>query len=115
MTTATARELPRHWRAIRQEWTGLTVHQRFEASLAYLLTFVVTAVIVGGTSISGGKGTIIGTLLAVVLLGMIGNVLTLLKLGPDAVYWERAIQGGFILLAVLADHLGGRHRVEGAT
>jgi ribose/xylose/arabinose/galactoside ABC-type transport system permease subunit len=70
--------------------------------------FIVTAVIVGGTSISGGKGTILGTLLAVVLLGMIGNVLTLLRLGPDAVYWERAIQGGFILLAVLADHLGGR-------
>ena len=45
MTTATARELPRHWRAIRQEWTGLTVHQRFEASLAYLLTFVITGVI----------------------------------------------------------------------
>jgi ribose/xylose/arabinose/galactoside ABC-type transport system permease subunit len=75
--------------------------------------FIVTAVIVGGTSISGGKGTIIGTLLAVVLLGMIGNVLTFLKLGPDAVYWERAVQGGFILLAVLADHLGGRRRGQG--
>jgi len=42
---ATARELPRHWKAIRQEWRGLTAHQRFEASLAYLLTFVITAVI----------------------------------------------------------------------
>jgi rhamnose transport system permease protein len=70
--------------------------------------FIVTAVIVGGTSISGGKGTIIGTLLAVVLLGMIHNVLTFLKLGPDLVYWERAIQGAFILLAVLADHLSRR-------
>jgi uncharacterized membrane protein (DUF373 family) len=46
MDTATARELPRHWKAIRQEWTGLTVYQRFEASLAYLLTFVITAVII---------------------------------------------------------------------
>src|SRR5439155_1879043 len=70
--------------------------------------FIVTAVIVGGTSISGGKGTIVGTLLAVVLLGMIRNVLTFLKLGTDAVYWERAIQGAFILLAVLADHLSRR-------
>ena len=62
--------------------------------------FVVTAVIVGGTSISGGKGTIIGTLLAVLLLGMIRNVLTFLKLGSEAVYWERAIQGAIILVAV---------------
>jgi uncharacterized membrane protein (DUF373 family) len=45
MATATARELPRHWNAIRQEWTVLTVHQRFEAALAYLLTFVIAAVI----------------------------------------------------------------------
>src|SRR5688572_26654859 len=45
MATATARELPRHWKAIRQEWTGLTVHQRFEAAVTYLLTFVIAAVI----------------------------------------------------------------------
>ena len=45
MATATARELPRHWKAIRQEWTGLTLHQRFETFLAYLLTFVIGAVI----------------------------------------------------------------------
>ncbi|MEA2708525.1 MAG: rhamnose transport system permease protein [Phycisphaerales bacterium] len=66
---------------------------------------VVTAVVVGGTSISGGKGAIIGTLLGVILLGMVRTVLIFLKLGPAATYWERAIQGGFILLAVLIDHL----------
>jgi ribose/xylose/arabinose/galactoside ABC-type transport system permease subunit len=74
---------------------------------------VVTAVIVGGTSISGGKGTIIGTLLAVILLGIIRTSLIFLKLGLEAVYWERAIQGTFILLAVLADHLALRNRVHG--
>ena len=46
MPPASATELPRHWKAIRREWTGLTVYQRFETSLAYLLTFVITAVIV---------------------------------------------------------------------
>jgi uncharacterized membrane protein (DUF373 family) len=46
MTEATAKELPRHWSAIRQHWRILTVYQRFEASLAYLLTFVIGAVIV---------------------------------------------------------------------
>jgi len=77
--------------------------------------FIVTAVIVGGTSISGGKGTIIGSILAVLLLGSIRSVLIFLKLGLNATYWERAIQGGFILLAVLADHLARRgHGPEGA-
>jgi ribose/xylose/arabinose/galactoside ABC-type transport system permease subunit len=76
--------------------------------------FIVTAVIVGGTSISGGKGTIIGSILAVLLLGIVRSVLIFLKLGLNATYWERAIQGGFILLAVLADHLArrGRHGEE---
>ena len=74
---------------------------------------VVTAVVVGGTSISGGKGTIIGTVLGVVLLCMVSTVLTFLKLGPNAAYWARAIQGGFILLAVLVDHLGRQRRAAG--
>jgi ribose/xylose/arabinose/galactoside ABC-type transport system permease subunit len=75
--------------------------------------FIVTAVIVGGTSISGGKGTIIGTILAVLLLGLVRPVLTFMKLGDEAVYWERAIQGAFILAAVLADHVGRRRSPEG--
>lgn len=66
---------------------------------------VVTCVVVGGTSISGGKGSIVGTVLGVLLLSIIGTVLIFLKLGQQATYWERAIQGAFILLAVLADHL----------
>jgi len=66
---------------------------------------VVTCVVVGGTLISGGQGTIIGSLLAVLLLGMIRTVLIFLRLGPSATYWERAIQGAFILLAVLVDHV----------
>ena len=46
MTDATAKELPRNWSAIRQHWRILTFYQRFETSLAYLLTFVIGAVIV---------------------------------------------------------------------
>jgi ribose/xylose/arabinose/galactoside ABC-type transport system permease subunit len=71
---------------------------------------VVTAVVVGGTSISGGKGTILGALLGVILLGIVRSVLIFLKLGPAATYWERAIQGAFILIAVLVDHLATRQR-----
>jgi ribose/xylose/arabinose/galactoside ABC-type transport system permease subunit len=73
---------------------------------------VVTCVVVGGTSIRGGRGSIVGSLLAAGLLVTIGTVLIHLKLGPGATYWERAIQGGFILLAVLVDHLARPRRRE---
>ena len=69
---------------------------------------VVTCVVVGGTSIRGGTGSILGTLLAVLLLGIVRTVLVFLDLGDMATYWERAIQGAFILAAVLADHLARR-------
>lgn len=69
---------------------------------------VVTCVVVGGTSISGGRGTIIGSVLAALLLGLVRPALIFLKLGEAAADWEKAIQGAFILAAVLADHLGRR-------
>jgi rhamnose transport system permease protein len=61
---------------------------------------VIAAVVVGGTAITGGRGTLFGTLLGVVLLGLIGNVFAFLHVD---VAWERAIQGAIILLAVIAD------------
>ena len=61
---------------------------------------VIAAVVVGGTAITGGRGSVTGTLLGVVLLGAIGPALTFL--GVNA-YWERAIQGAIILTAVAAD------------
>jgi ribose/xylose/arabinose/galactoside ABC-type transport system permease subunit len=84
-----------------------------EIGVGYEL-LAVTAVVVGGTSISGGKGAIIGTVLGVVLLGIVRSSLLFLKLGPASTYWERAIQGAFILLAVLADHLGSSTHSEDA-
>jgi ribose/xylose/arabinose/galactoside ABC-type transport system permease subunit len=43
-------------------------------------------------------------LCGVVLMTMISTVLIFMKLGEDATYWSRAIQGLFILGAILADH-----------
>jgi rhamnose transport system permease protein len=63
---------------------------------------VIAAVVVGGTAITGGRGTLTGTVLGVALLGAIGPALTFL--GVSA-YWERAIQGGIILIAVATDAL----------
>lgn len=61
---------------------------------------VIAAVVVGGTSITGGRGTVLGTLLGVVLLSAVGPALTFL--GVSA-YWERALQGAIILAAVAVD------------
>ncbi len=58
---------------------------------------VIAAVVVGGTAVTGGSGTILGTILGVALLGMIGPALTFL--GASA-YWERAIHGAIILTAI---------------
>ena len=68
---------------------------------------VIAAVVVGGVAISGGRGTLLGTLLGVTLLGTIGPALTFL--GTQA-YWERALQGVVILLAVSTDALPSRTR-----
>jgi rhamnose transport system permease protein len=61
---------------------------------------VIAAVVVGGTAISGGRGTALGTLLGVILLSAIGPALTFL--GVSA-YWERAIHGVLSLAAVAID------------
>jgi rhamnose transport system permease protein len=70
---------------------------------------VIAAVVVGGTSITGGRGTIAGTLVGVALLGAIGTGLTFL--GVSA-YWERALQGAIILAAILYETVRQR-RVPG--
>jgi rhamnose transport system permease protein len=68
---------------------------------------VIAAVVVGGAAITGGKGSIAGSVLGVVLLGAIGPALTFLGI---SVYWERAVQGGIILVAVVMDALRTRAR-----
>jgi rhamnose transport system permease protein len=68
---------------------------------------VIAAVIVGGTAVTGGRGTIAGTFLGVILLGAVGPALTFLGI---TAYWERAIQGAIILAAVSIDALRWRSR-----
>lgn len=66
---------------------------------------VVTCVVVGGVSITGGKGHIMGVVLAVILMTSIRPMLTFLNIGEEGEKWTRAIQGGFILAAVLLDRI----------
>ena len=60
----------------------------------------VAASVVGGVSISGGVGTVSGVLLGALLLGIIQNSLTLIRISP---FWQLAAQGLLILIAVISD------------
>jgi rhamnose transport system permease protein len=62
----------------------------------------IAAVVVGGVAVSGGRGTLTGSLIGVALLGTIGPALVFLQTEPQ---WEKAIQGLIILLAVASDGL----------
>ena len=66
---------------------------------------VVTCVVVGGVSITGGRGSLWGVLLAVLLMTMIRPVLTFLDIGAAGEKWTKAIQGAFIILAVVTDSI----------
>jgi rhamnose transport system permease protein len=72
---------------------------------------VIAAVVVGGVAVSGGRGTLIGPLIGVALLGTIGPALVFLGAQP---YWEKAIQGGIILVAVASDAFELRRRAHAA-
>ncbi len=65
----------------------------------------IAAVVVGGASIRGVRGTMLGTVIGVALLGVVGSALTFLGISA---YWEKAIQGSIILLAALAESWGDR-------
>ena len=63
---------------------------------------VVTAVILGGASLSGGRGSILGTMVAVFIIGVLNNGLNLLSV-PS--FWQEIILGGLLLSAVAFDQL----------
>lgn len=58
----------------------------------------IAACVIGGASLSGGKGTAINTLMGVLILGLIGNIMALMKVAP---YPQQVIKGVIIIVAVL--------------
>jgi ribose transport system permease protein len=56
------------------------------------------AVVVGGTSLAGGRATIVGTFMGVIVFGLIFNLLTQLNLATE---WQQIVKGAIILAAVL--------------
>ena len=62
---------------------------------------VIAAAVIGGASLSGGKGTIFGAILGAILLSMVSSSLALLNV---SVYWQDIIRGSILLAAVTFDH-----------
>ena len=69
----------------------------------------IAAVVIGGASLFGGKGSMLGTLLGVLIIGLINNGLTLWNVQP---FWVQFIQGAVIFLAVLVDSLNQKRRAR---
>jgi rhamnose transport system permease protein len=67
----------------------------------------IAAVVVGGTSVTGGRGTVVGTVFGVLLLATVGPALVYLRVQPQ---WEKALQGLIILTAVASDRFFSRSR-----
>jgi ribose transport system permease protein len=74
------------------------------AGLSYELDSI-AAVVIGGTSLSGGRGSILGTVLGCLIIGVLNNGLVLLEVSP---FWQQVIKGLVILVAVAVDRATGR-------
>jgi len=71
---------------------------------------VIAAVVVGGTSLFGGRGTMTGTLVGALIIGVLNNSLNLMQVEH---FWQQVVLGGVILAAALAD--AGLRRLHGAS
>lgn len=65
----------------------------------------IAAVVIGGTSLSGGKGTIMGTVQGALIIGILNNGLVLLNVSP---FWQQVIKGFVILLAVIIEKFNSK-------
>jgi ribose transport system permease protein len=75
-------------------------------SLGYELQ-VIAAAVIGGVSLTGGRGTVLGAVLGAMIIGLIQNALVLLQVPP---YWQQAFIGGIIILAAIVDIVRQRRK-----
>jgi len=72
-----------------------------DAGISYELDSI-AAVVIGGTSLSGGRGSVLGTVLGCLIIGVLNNALALLQVSAN---WQLVVKGGVILAAVAIDKL----------
>ena len=89
---------------------GLLVTSRLDAAqpnagTGYELDSI-AAVVIGGTSLSGGRGSVLGTVLGAVIIGVLNNGLVLLNVSP---FWQQVVKGFVILTAVVIDKANSKN------
>jgi ribose/xylose/arabinose/galactoside ABC-type transport system permease subunit len=88
-------------------FAGLVLTGRLSAAMPSSATGlemdVIAAVVIGGASLFGGKGNMIGTFFGVLTIGVLRNGLNLLNVSP---FWVQFVQGAVIFVAVLLDAVG---------
>ena len=88
-----------------QVLTARTTSALPQAGIAYELD-AIAAVVIGGTSLSGGTGGVVGTIFGALIIGVINNGLDLMGVSS---YYQQVIKGTIIVLAVLLDGLRQRN------
>jgi D-xylose transport system permease protein len=68
---------------------------------------VITAVVIGGTSLSGGRGSVVGSLLGALVFGTLSNGMNLLDVDSN---WQLILKGMILMAAVMIDVLSKRKR-----
>ncbi|WP_171124766.1 MULTISPECIES: ABC transporter permease [unclassified Ruegeria] len=68
---------------------------------------IIAAAVIGGASLNGGSGSILGAILGVILLSLVSSSLALLDV---SVYWQDIIRGSILLAAVTIDHYLNKRR-----
>ena len=77
-------------------WVGRYSIAYTELAAGYELT-VVAACVIGGVSIGGGVGTVLGAVLGVIFIGVVNGALPVIQVSP---FWQQAIAGAVILISV---------------
>lgn len=88
---------------------GLLIASRLNSAqpalgLGYELE-AIAAVVIGGTSLAGGRGTILGTLIGALIMAVLTNGLRVMSVAPE---WQTVVTGAIIIAAVYADQLRRR-------
>lgn len=78
-------------------WVSKYASAQGDTAIGYEMN-VIAACVLGGVSINGGSGKVIGVILGTILLGILKNALPLLKISP---FWQDALYGVIILFAIL--------------
>ncbi len=89
------------WVARSQGVTSYGVMRDYTFGMGLELN-VIAAAVIGGASLKGGSGTVLGAVLGLALLSVVTSSLILLDVSP---YWQDVIKGLILLVAVTIDHL----------